>query len=120
MKNYKITVLRGDGIGPEIVNECIKVLDKAGEKYGFKFEYNDQIGIKGYQFVDYSEHAISVGEDSKAISYIHLKNPQGKDVFGIGVSHNIGYASLKGIICAINRDQPDCVRDDTIPGIFEK
>ena len=43
MKNYKITVLRGDGIGPEIVDECIKVLDKAGEKYGFKFEYNDQL-----------------------------------------------------------------------------
>lgn len=84
------------------------------------FNALDQIGIKGYQFVDYSEHAISVGEDSKAISYIHLKNLQGKDVFGIGVSHNIGYASLKGIICAINRDQPDCVRDDTMPGIFEK
>lgn len=84
------------------------------------FNALDQIGIKGYQFVDYSEHAISVGEDSKAISYIHLKNPQGKDVFGIGVSHNIGYASLKGIICAINRDQADCVRDDTMPGIFEK
>lgn len=43
MKKYKITVLRGDGIGPEIVDECIKVLDKAGEKYGFKFEYNDQL-----------------------------------------------------------------------------
>ena len=43
MKNYKITVLRGDGIGPEIVDECIKVLDKAGEKCGFKFEYNDQL-----------------------------------------------------------------------------
>lgn len=84
------------------------------------FNALDQIGIKSYQFVDYSEHAISVGEDSKAISYIHLKNPQGKDVFGIGVSHNIGYASLKGIICAINRDQPGCVRDDTMPGIFEK
>lgn len=79
-----------------------------------------QVGITGYEFVDYSEHAISVGSDSKAISYIHLKNPQGKDIFGIGVSHNIGYASLKGIICAVNRDQPDCVRDDTMPGIFEK
>ena len=79
-----------------------------------------QVGIEGYTFVDYSEHAISVGQDSKAISYIHLKNPQGRDVFGIGVSHNIGYASLKGIICAINRDRPDCVRDDTMPGIFEK
>lgn len=30
MNNYKITVLRGDGIGPEIVDECTKVLDKAG------------------------------------------------------------------------------------------
>lgn len=79
-----------------------------------------EVGIKGYEFVDYSEHAIAVGSDSKAISYIHLKNPSGRDIFGIGVSHNIGYASLKGIICAVNRDQEDCVRDDTMPGIFEK
>ena len=75
--------------------------------------------VSDYEFVDYSEHAISVGSDSKAISYIHLKNSQGKDVFGIGVSHNIGYASMKGIICAINRDQKDTVRDDTMPGIFD-
>lgn len=79
----------------------------------------DQTEVASYQFVDYSEHAISVGSDSKAISYIHLKNPQGKDIFGIGVSHNIGYASMKGIICAINRDQADTMRDDTMPGIFE-
>lgn len=79
----------------------------------------NQTEVASYQFVDYSEHAISVGSDSKAISYIHLKNPQGKDIFGIGVSHNIGYASMKGIICAINRDQSDTMRDDTMPGIFE-
>lgn len=79
----------------------------------------NQTEVTSYQFVDYSEHAISVGSDSKAISYIHLKNPQGKDIFGIGVSHNIGYASMKGIICAINRDQADTMRDDTMPGIFE-
>ena len=79
----------------------------------------NQTEVASYQFVDYSEHAISVGSDSKAISYIHLKNPQGKDIFGIGVSHNIGYASMKGIICAINRDQADTMRDDTMPGIFE-
>lgn len=79
----------------------------------------NQTEVASYQFVDYSEHAISVGSDSKAISYIHLKNTQGKDIFGIGVSHNIGYASMKGIICAINRDQPDTMRDDTMPGIFE-
>ena len=75
--------------------------------------------LREYQFIDYDEHAISVGSDSKAISYIHLKTPQGKDVFGIGVSHNIGYACMKCIICAINRDQKDTMRDDTMPGIFD-
>lgn len=43
MNNYKITVLKGDGIGPEIVDECIKVLDKAGEKFGFKLDYDYQL-----------------------------------------------------------------------------
>ena len=37
----KITVLRGDGIGPEIVNEAIKVLDKVAVRYGHTFEYTD-------------------------------------------------------------------------------
>ena len=43
MNTYKITVLKGDGIGPEIEDECIKVLDKAGEKFGFSFDYNYQL-----------------------------------------------------------------------------
>ena len=34
----KITVLKGDGIGPEIVDEALKVLDKIGGKYGHTFE----------------------------------------------------------------------------------
>ena len=36
-----ITVFKGDGIGPEIVAEAKKVLDKAGEKYGHSFTYQD-------------------------------------------------------------------------------
>ena len=43
MKNYNIVVLKGDGIGPEIVDEALKVLDAAGEKYGFKFSYDYQL-----------------------------------------------------------------------------
>lgn len=43
MNNYKITVLKGDGIGPEIVDECIKVLDRVGEKFGFKLDYDYQL-----------------------------------------------------------------------------
>lgn len=36
----KITILKGDGIGPEIVNEAIKVLDAIANKYNHKFVYN--------------------------------------------------------------------------------
>ena len=39
--NKNITVLKGDGIGPEIVNEAIKVLDKVCEKYSHTFNYTE-------------------------------------------------------------------------------
>ena len=100
-------------------NEPVKIEGTGSGPIGAFCQAMNKIGLTGYEFVDYSEHAIAVGSDSKAISYIHLKNPQGKDVFGIGVSHNISYASMKGIICAINRDQADTMRDDTMPGIFD-
>ena len=64
------------------------------------------IGIDGFEFVSYSEHAISHGSDSKAISYIQLKTPEGKNIFGVGISHGIFKASVRGILCAINRS--DC------------
>ena len=61
------------------------------------------IGVEGYHFVSYHEHAISAGSDSKAIAYIELKDPQGRTVFGVGISHNIYLASVRGVLCAINR-----------------
>lgn len=38
MKNYKIAVIPGDGTGPEVVNEALKVLDAAGKKFGFSID----------------------------------------------------------------------------------
>ncbi len=37
--NLKIGVIKGDGIGPEIVTEAMKVLDKVGEVYGHTCQY---------------------------------------------------------------------------------
>ena len=37
--NKKITVLPGDGIGPEIVAEAVKVLNKIADKFGHNFSY---------------------------------------------------------------------------------
>lgn len=39
MKNYNICVIKGDGIGPEIVEEAIKVLDVVSNKFGFELNY---------------------------------------------------------------------------------
>ena len=39
--NFKIGVIRGDGIGPEIVTEAVKVLDAIGGKFGHNFNYTE-------------------------------------------------------------------------------
>ena len=39
--DYKIALIRGDGIGPEVVGEAVKVLNKIGEKFGHTFTYTD-------------------------------------------------------------------------------
>ncbi len=38
---FNIGVIRGDGIGPEIVTEACKVLDKIAQTYGHKFNYSE-------------------------------------------------------------------------------
>ena len=38
--DYRLAVIPGDGIGPEVVEQTLKVLDKVGEKYGHSFRYN--------------------------------------------------------------------------------
>ncbi len=40
-KTYKIAVLAGDGIGPEVMAEAVKVLKSAQEKFGFKLEMTE-------------------------------------------------------------------------------
>ena len=39
--NYKIALIRGDGIGPEVVNEAVGVLDAVARKFGHQVEYVD-------------------------------------------------------------------------------
>ncbi|WP_105615977.1 3-isopropylmalate dehydrogenase [Vallitalea okinawensis] len=38
--DFKVAVVAGDGIGPDIVKQAVKVLDTVGDKFGHQFEYN--------------------------------------------------------------------------------
>ena len=39
--NYRVAVIPGDGIGPEIVREAQKVLNKVGKVFGHQFDYEE-------------------------------------------------------------------------------
>ncbi len=39
--DYKLAVIKGDGIGPDIVDQALKVLDTVGEKFGHTFSYEE-------------------------------------------------------------------------------
>ena len=66
----KITVIKGDGIGPEIVTEAQKVLDKVAEKFGHKFVYTD-ILMGGCSIDKYGEpltdEAVEIAKNSDAV-----------------------------------------------------
>lgn len=36
---YKIAVIPGDGIGPEVTGEAVKALDAVGRRFGHQFDY---------------------------------------------------------------------------------
>jgi 3-isopropylmalate dehydrogenase len=49
MKNYNIAVIGGDGTGPEVTREAVKVLDAAAKKFKLKLNYTDyDIGGERY------------------------------------------------------------------------
>ncbi|MBQ7955287.1 MAG: 3-isopropylmalate dehydrogenase [Lachnospiraceae bacterium] len=66
----KITCIPGDGIGPEIVAQAKKVLDKAGEVYGFQPVYTDilmggaSIDVHGVPLTD---EAIETAKAAEAV-----------------------------------------------------
>lgn len=68
--NYRITSIPGDGIGPEIVAEAKKVLQKVGGRYGHTFTFTDilmggaSIDVHGIPLTD---EAIQTAKDADAV-----------------------------------------------------
>ena len=65
-----LAVIKGDGIGPEIVTEAMKVLDKVGEVYGHTFDY-EQILMGGCSIdatgVPLTDEAVAVAKSKDAV-----------------------------------------------------
>ena len=81
MQVYKIAVIAGDGIGPEVTREAMKVFSSAAEKTGFSFETHD------YPFG--GEHYMKTGETFPDSALTELKD---MDVIYLGA---IGHPEVK-------------------------
>jgi len=76
---YKIAVLPGDGIGPEVMEQAVRVLDNIAAKYSQTFEYNfsDVGGIAIDNFsTPLPEQTLKVCENSDAILFGSVGGPK--------------------------------------------
>ena len=68
--NFNVAVIKGDGIGPEIVDQAVRVLDAAAEKSGHKFTYK-QILMGGASIDAYgkplTEETLETARNSDAV-----------------------------------------------------
>lgn len=68
--NFNVAVIKGDGIGPEIVDQAVRVLDAAAEKSGHKFTYK-QILMGGASIDAYgkplTEETLEIARNSDAV-----------------------------------------------------
>ncbi|MDP3975509.1 MAG: 3-isopropylmalate dehydrogenase [bacterium] len=76
--NHSIAVLPGDGIGPEVMAEAIKVLDAIAKKFNHEFTYRQAL-IGGAAFVKYGQHlpeeTVEICKNSNAILFGSVGGP---------------------------------------------
>jgi 2-isopropylmalate synthase len=86
-RDGKTVELTGEGNGP-----------LAALVHGF-----GKIGGPRFEISNYSEHALSSGEEAVAIAYIQIKTGGGESRWGAGVDTNIELASVRAVLSALNR-----------------
>ncbi len=77
--DYKIAVLKGDGIGPEIVDQAIKVMEAIGQKFGHNFIFTE--ALTGATAIDkvgdpYPEETHQLCMDSDAVLFGAIGDPK--------------------------------------------
>ena len=75
----RIAILPGDGIGPEVMNEALKVLDVISQKSGIKFDFNK--GLVGASAIDeygdpFPDQTKSICDESDAILFGAIGDPK--------------------------------------------
>lgn len=108
--NYKIAVIKGDGIGPEVVDSAVEVLQSIGKKYNHTFEF-EEVLAGGIAYDAYGttlpEKTLEVANNSDAVLLGAVGGPKWDDLPGdqrpeaalLGLRKGLGlYANLRPAI----------------------
>jgi 3-isopropylmalate dehydrogenase len=131
-KTYRIAVLSGDGIGPEVMAATLPILRKAGEKFGFGFEFTEApvggiaIDLKGQAL---PEDTVEICRRSEAILFGSVGGPKWESlppneqperaallplrkIFGL-------YANLRPAVCYKELVHASPIKTELIPNGFD-
>ncbi len=83
MKRYSVALIKGDGIGPEIIDEAVKVLDAVSVKEGFEITYKE--ALLGGAAIDVTgdpipEETIRIAKECDAVLFGAIGGPKWDDL----------------------------------------
>ena len=61
----------------------------------------DAFGLS-LEVVDYTEHALTTGRDSRAAAYLECRTPDGRTIWGVGIDEDVATASVRAVLSAAN------------------
>ena len=103
----KVDAAEVDG-GTDTITAVVKIdgaeTEITGTGNGPLAAFVDALGTVGFDIhvMDYSEHAMSSGEQAQAAAYVEAA-VGGKTVWGVGIAPSITTASLRAVVSAVNR-----------------
>lgn len=108
MSNHKIAVIRGDGIGVDVVEEALKVLEALAPKHGIKWEFTEFPWSSDYYFKN--------GEMMPSDGVEQLAGFDGIFLGAVGHPDIQDHITLNGLLLPIRRrfDQFACVRPSVL------
>jgi tartrate dehydrogenase/decarboxylase / D-malate dehydrogenase len=112
MATHKIAIVKGDGIGVDVVNEGMKVLDALAPKYGITWDYTELPWSSNYYF----EHGQMMPDDALEI----LESFNAVFLGAVGHPDIQDNITLDGLLLPIRRrfDQYICLRPSVLyPGV---
>ena len=54
------------------------------------------------EIVDYVEHALTTGRDSRAAAYLECRTPSGQTIWACGIDEDVATAGVRAVLSAAN------------------